>query len=273
MTGELAGKTALVTGGGSGIGKAIAERFAAAEARVLIADIDGERAAAVARSLGAAARALTVDVRDEAQQERMVTAALDLGGGRLDIAVNNAGFGAFAPIVAMDVAAWRNVIDVVLTGVFIGLKHEGRVMSAGGSIINIASLNATQPAEGMAAYCSAKAGVAMLTQVASMELGPRGVRVNAIAPGLVETPATAPFFALAELRDAFVAETSLKRYGQPEEVAETALFLASERSRWLTGQLIHLDGGASQRKYPPLFAFAERLQQLSETGAPGGPPS
>jgi len=263
MTRELAGKTALVTGAASGIGRAIAERFVAAGARVLVADIDGAGATSVAGALGAAARAIAVDVRDEAQQERMVAAALELGDGRLDIAVTNAGYGGFAPIVAMDVAAWRDLIDVVLTGVFIGIKHEARAMGAGSSIINIASLNATQPAEGMAAYCSAKAGVAMLTQVASMELGPRGVRVNAIAPGLIETPATAAFFAVPELRDAFVAETSLKRYGQPADVADLALFLASDQARWITGQLIHLDGGASQRKYPPLFAFAERLRQTA----------
>ncbi len=263
MAGELAGKTALVTGGASGIGAGIARRFAAAGAKVLVADLNEAGAAAVAGEIGGGAQPCSVDVRDEAQQQRMVAAALELGGGTLDIAVNNAGYGAFAPVTQMDVAAWRGVIDVVLTGVFIGIKHEGRAMTAGGSIINIASLNAVQPAEGMSAYCSAKAAVAMLTQVASMELGAQGVRVNAIAPGLIETPATGGFFAVPELRDAFVDETSLKRYGLPADVADTALFLASDLSRWMTGQLLHLDGGATQRKYPPLFSFAARLAEAA----------
>jgi 3-oxoacyl-[acyl-carrier protein] reductase len=264
MAGELSGKAALVTGAASGIGREIARRFAAAGARVLVADLNGAGAAEVATAIGGGARSFAVDVRDEEQQRLMVEAARDLGGGKLDIAVNNAGYGAFAPITEMDVAAWRDVVDVVLTGVFIGIKHEGRVLTAGGSIINIASLNAIQPAEGMSAYCSAKAAVAMLTQVASMELGPKGVRVNAIAPGLIETPATGAFFALPALRDAFVEETSLKRYGLPADVADTALYLASDQSRWMTGQLLHLDGGASQRKYPPLFSFAQQMAALAE---------
>lgn len=255
METDLAGKTALVTGGASGIGRGIARRFAAAGARVLVADLNAEGATAAAQEIGGGARPFVVDVRDEDGVARMVAAAVALGDGRLDVAVNNAGYGAFAPITGMDAATWRDVIDVVLTGVFLGIKHEGRVMGQDGSIINIASMNAVQPAEGMSAYCSAKAGVAMLTQVASMELGRQGVRVNAIAPGLIETLATGAFFGLPALRDAFVHETSLGRYGLPEDVAGVALFLATEPSRWMTGQLLHIDGGATMRKYPPLFDF------------------
>ena len=147
------------------------------------------------------------------------------------------------------------MVDVCLTGVFLGIKHEAQAMAAGGSIINIASLNARQPAEGMSAYCSAKAAVAMLTQVAALELGPRGIRVNAIGPGLIQTPATGGIFGAPGLADAFVAETALGRFGLPEDVADTALFLASDASRWMTGQTLYLDGGASLRKYPELFRW------------------
>ncbi len=214
--GVLEDRAALVTAGASGIGLGIATRFVAEGARVLIADIDGERADAAARSLGPRARAAAVDVKDEGAQRRMVAEARALGGGRLDVAVDCAGYNRSGLIMEQDLEAWRDVVEICLTSVFLGIKHQAAAMTAGGSIINIASLNARQPAEGMAAYCSAKAGITILTQVAAMELGSRGIRVNAIGPGLIETPRTSEvIFTRPGLVEAFVEQTALGRYGLP----------------------------------------------------------
>ena len=254
--GVLEGRSALVTAGASGIGLGIATRFVAEGARVLIADIDGEKAAAAARALGPLATAAAVDARDEDAQRQMVETALEYGSGRLDVAVNCAGYNRFGFIAELELEAWRDVVEVCLTTVFLGIKHQAAAMAAGGSIVNIASLNAQQPAVGMAAYCSAKAAIAMLTQVAALELGPRGIRVNAIGPGLVETPKTSStIFTKPSLVEAFVEQTALGRYGLPDDVAGLALFLASDDSRWMTGQTLYVDGGASMRAYPDRSRF------------------
>jgi len=152
------------------------------------------------------------------------------------------------------------VLDLCLTGVFLSVKHQARHMTAGGSIVNIASLNALQPAEGFAAYCSAKAGVAMLSTVAAMELGPRGIRVNAIAPGLIDTPLTA-MLNQPPFRDEFLDNTPLGRIGTTADVAAAALFLASDDSAWITGDLLLVDGGGHTKRYPELarrFAGQDR---------------
>lgn len=254
--GVLNGRAALVTAGASGIGLGIARRFVAEGARVLIADVDGDKADAAARALGPLAKALAVDVRDEDAQRRMVAGAVEFGGGRLDVAANCVGYNRFGLILEQAVEDWRYVVEICLTSVFLGIKHQAPAMSSGGSIINIASLNARQPAEGTAAYCSAKAGISMLTQVAAMELGPRGIRVNAIGPGLIETPRTHEvIFSRPGLVEAFVAQTALKRHGLPADVAGVALFLAADDSAWMTGQTLYIDGGASLKKYPELFGF------------------
>ena len=254
--GVLDGRAALVTAGASGIGLGIATRFVAEGARVLIADLDGAKAEAAAQRLGPLARAMAGDARDEEAQRRMVAGAVEFGGGRLDVAVNCAGFNRFGFILEQDVEDWRYVLEVCLTTAFLGIKHQAPAMTAGGSIINIASLNARQPAEGTAAYCSAKAGVSMLTQVAAMELGPRGIRVNAIGPGLIETPRTHEvIFTHPGLVEAFVEQTALGRYGLPADVAGVALFLASADSEWMTGQTLYIDGGASMRAFPERARF------------------
>jgi len=256
--GMLDGKVAIVTGGASGIGKAIVEAFVREGSRVIVGDVDG---AGIGRLIGELGHnqvdGAEVDVRDEAAVERMVGQAVRRFG-RLDIAVNNAGVGGFAPIQAYPLEEWERVVGISLTGTFLCIKHEAARMMAqgkGGSIINIASLNAVQPAAGFAAYCAAKAGVAMLTKVAALELGRHGIRVNAIGPGLVHTPATAPMTAVPGLEAAFIAETALGRAGEPEDVAGLALYLASDVSSLMTGQTLYIDGGASLKKYPELFSF------------------
>jgi 3-oxoacyl-[acyl-carrier protein] reductase len=143
------------------------------------------------------------------------------------------------------------VLDVCLTGTFLSVKHEVRRMldqGSGGAIVNISSISGRQVSEGMAAYCSAKAGVDMLTRVAAVELGHRGIRVNAIAPGFVETPMTAPTQATS--RQGFLNAIPLGRAVQPSDIARAALFLVSEEAAWVTGEIVVVDGGAVQREAP-----------------------
>jgi NAD(P)-dependent dehydrogenase (short-subunit alcohol dehydrogenase family) len=248
---RLGGLVAVVTGGGSGIGAACARRFAAEGASVMIADLDPAAAASVAAELGDRGASCAVDVRDEAQVEAMV-AATTARFGRLDLALNAAGLGTHAAVVDHDLEQWRLVLDVCLTGVFLCTKHEARVMQAQGAgvVINIASINATVPADGMSAYCAAKAGVAMFTQTAGMELAEHGVRVVGLAPGYVETPLTSFARMLPQMHDAYVESIPAGRAGQPDDVAAFAAFLASPEASWITATTMVVDGGESTKAYP-----------------------
>jgi len=256
---RLDGKVGVVTGAASGIGRGIARRFVAEGASIVGSDVDAAGLDALASELGDRFVAAPGDVTVEDDQVALFATAVDRFG-RVDIAVANAGTGHFAPIVDHDLADWKRVIDLCLTGVMLTMKHAGRAMTAsgdggsGGSIIAMASLNAVQPAGGMAAYCSSKAAVAMLAQVAAMELGPRGIRVNAIGPGLVQTNLTAPMWSLPGLVEEFVENTTVGRFAQPEDVADLALFLASDESTFVTGGLHLVDGGAHTKRYPNLLA-------------------
>ncbi len=255
--GRMAGKSALVTGAASGIGRAITERFVAEGARVLACDVDEDGLATLVAAHPDAVVAQRCDVTDEAEVAAAVSAADALGG--IDVVVANAGRGAFSPVVDHDLAEWRAILDLCLSGVFLTLKHSGRVIRDGGSMITIASLNATQPAEGMAAYCAAKAGAVALTRVVAMELGHRGVRANAIAPGLVETAASGAFFMMPGVVDEFVENTTVGRFAQPDDVAALAVFLASDESTFVSGATYAIDGGASTKRYPDLPGAIARL--------------
>ena len=256
--GRLDGKVAIVTGGASGIGRAAVERFVAEGARVIVGDTDSEGIGALIGQLGHnSIDGAEVDVRDEAAVERMVNQAIRRFG-RLDIAVNNAGVGGFSPIQDYPSEDWDRVLGISLTGTFLCLKHEAKRLIAqgtGGSIINIASLNAIQATEGFAAYCAAKAGVTMLTKVAALELGRHKIRVNAVGPGLVHTPATAGMLGIPGLEDAFIHEAPIGRAGEPEDIANLLTYLASDESSLMTAQTLYIDGGASVNKYPELFGF------------------
>lgn len=257
MAGRLEGKVAIVTGGVSGIGKRTAELFVEEGARVYIGDVNADGIGEMARQLGHnQCDGMEVDIRNEDQVQKMVEGAVRRFG-RLDIAFNNAGVGGFSPIQDYPLADFQRVVDICLTGTFLCIKHESKYLiraGKGGSIVNIASLNAMQATEGFAAYCSAKAGVAMLTKVAALELGRHKIRVNAIGPGLIHTPATEGFKQRPGVYEGFIENSPMGRAGEPEDIARLATYLASDASSLMTGQTLYIDGGQSLKKYPELFS-------------------
>jgi NAD(P)-dependent dehydrogenase (short-subunit alcohol dehydrogenase family) len=260
--GRLDGKVALITGGAAGIGLAIARRYVAEGARVVLGDIAAENLQAAADELGDAAVAARCDVTQEDDLAALVALALERFG-RLDIAVANAGSGTAALLVDHSIEEWRRIIDLCLTGVFLTVKHAGKAITetgqGSGAIITIASLNAIQAGRGMGAYCSAKAGAAMLTEVAALELGPKGIRCNAIAPGFVHTQLTGAVTAVPGVLEEYVENTPIGRGAQPEEIAEVALFLASDDSSFMNGALVSVDGGARLQRYPDIIGSVERM--------------
>jgi NAD(P)-dependent dehydrogenase (short-subunit alcohol dehydrogenase family) len=253
---RLEGKVALITGGASGIGAATARLFVAEGAQVLIADLQGGVAAELASELGPAADSIACNVAREADVAAAVRHAVERWG-RLDILYNNAGFGgASGPLSETSVEEYDMTMDVLLKGVFLGIKHAAPVMSAqgSGSIINTASVCAFEAGIGAQLYTVAKAAVVMLTKTAALELAEANVRVNAVCPGYITTPLAAgrPLsendpeavsLALDRLRDRNSDNQPLGRSGEPEDIANMVLFLASDESAWVTGQAMVVDGG------------------------------
>lgn len=259
MSAVLEDRVALVTGGASGIGRACVARFVADGARVVVGDLNEPGLASLDNEFGDAVATLRCDVTSEADMEALCALGVKRFGG-LDIAVANAGRGTFGMITEHSADDFRSILDLCITGVFLTIKHAGRVLRDNGSIVTISSLNGVQPSAGMSAYCTAKAGVIMLTKVAAMELGPRGIRVNAVGPGLIETPATGTFFALPGVVAEFTENTTLGRHGSPEEVAAMVAWLAGDESRFVTGSYQLIDGGASTRRYPDIPGALSRMQ-------------
>ncbi len=246
-----------MTGGASGIGLATVRHFVAEGARVMIGDIDGPGAIDAASRLGDDVAGRRCDVRDESEVEELLESTVQ-EFGPLDIAFANAGIGSFASVTDTDLDEWRRVIEVDLIGPLLTTKHASRRMRSGGSIILTASLNAVQPAAGLSAYCCSKAAVAMLAQVGALELGPRGIRVNAIGPGLVRTALTEGMWLLPSIVDEFNENAPLATETSPDDVANLVAFLASDESSSITGTLQLVDRGAHTQRYPDLPArFAE----------------
>jgi NAD(P)-dependent dehydrogenase (short-subunit alcohol dehydrogenase family) len=233
-------KTALVTGGSSGIGAAIAAAAVEAGYRVGVLDVVAERTEAYAAKLGNAI-GLTADVTDEAQVE----AALDKLGAVPDLVVNNAGIVKFNLLLDCTVADFRRVLDVDLVGAYIVSRSAAKRMveRGSGSIVNITSINNATPSLGTNAYAAAKAGLANLTQLMSLELGPRGIRVNAVSPGLIHAGMGDAVYSNPRTREVRTKAVPLRRLGTAEDIARTVMFLASDAASYITGQEIEVDGG------------------------------
>jgi 3-oxoacyl-[acyl-carrier protein] reductase len=243
---DLSGRVALVTGGGRGIGRAVAVALAAAGAHVTVnyraGAADAEATVVAIRAAGGAAQAVQADVADPAAVEAMVK-ALITAQGRLDILVNNAGITHDTLLMRMKDEEFDQVLATNLRGVFVTTRAVLRQMSKqrAGRIINMSSVIGLIGNPGQANYAAAKAGVIGFTKATAREIAARGVTVNAVAPGFIETEMTAALG--AETCTAILERIPLGRFGQPEEVAQLVVFLASDASAYMTGQTLTLDGG------------------------------
>ncbi|MFO0263769.1 MAG: 3-oxoacyl-ACP reductase family protein [Planctomycetota bacterium] len=243
---DLKGKTAIVTGGGQGIGRAIATALHSAGANVVVnyfADAAGrnrELAEGFARELGERADAAVADVRNPAELAGLVEIAVSRFGG-LDFLVNNAGILRDKSFRKMTSGDWQDVIDTNLTGVFNACQAAAEKLRDGGAIVNVASLSAAMGFFGQANYASAKAGVVTLTKVLSKDLARRNIRVNAVAPGVINTEMGQSI--PEENRKVMLTNIPLGRFGEPEEIANVVLFLCSDLASYVTGQTVHINGG------------------------------
>ncbi len=261
MVNDLAGKVAIVTGGASGIGRGTVEKFVAEGARVVIADVATDKGEALAAALGPDTFFVRTDVSEPEQVGALVAAAVEKFGG-LHVMVNNAGLSGTMHnrFLNDDLADFHRVMAVNVLGVMAGTRDAARHMSAhgGGSIINMTSIGGIQAGGGVMTYRASKAAVIQFTKSAAIELAYYEIRVNAIAPGNIPTPFVASSAATVDqdeierfeagIREMMRADRPLKREGTPEDVAEAALYFASDRSRYVTGTVLPVDGGTSAGK-------------------------
>ena len=234
---RIKNKVAIVTGGVSGIGAAVAARFAAEGARVIAADISAPPGPIADAPIAPA----HLDVSDEASCRALAEAVVAARGG-LDLLVNCAGIAADIPFLDTPVEVFDRIMAVNLRGTFLIGRECARVMRPGGAIVNVASVSGMRGNVGRAAYGSSKGGVITLSQVMAAELAERGIRVNVLAPGPVETPMVKAVHD-AEIRGVWTRAVPLRRYGTPEEMAGAALFLCSEDAGYVTGNVVAADGG------------------------------
>jgi NAD(P)-dependent dehydrogenase (short-subunit alcohol dehydrogenase family) len=248
----------IVTGAGAGIGRAIAERAARAGYRVGVLDVQADAAAETAAGL-ASAVALTANVADEAQVEAALAAF-----GTPDVWVSNAGIVRFGPLAELALADFRAVVEVNLLGTFVGARAAAKRMIArgqGGAIVNVTSMNGVLPGPNAGAYGATKAAVALLTQQMAIEWGRFGLRVNAVAPGLIDAGMSAPILAEPEFRRAREAKVPLGRLGTADDVARAVLFLAGDDAAYVTGQNLLVDGGVTHS----LIAHLPRPASVEKT--------
>jgi 3alpha(or 20beta)-hydroxysteroid dehydrogenase len=244
MAGRIEGKVAIVTGGSNGLGEAIVRRFVHEGAKVVIADIDVETGERLAAELGANARFIALDVGDEQQWADAIEFTL-AEFGRLDVGVNNGGIVTHAALEDIELAVYERMVRVNQTGTFLGMRAMAGPMKAagGGSIINTSSVRGIQGANGLLAYTATKFAVRGMTKAAAMELGHHGIRVNSIHPGAMATRLIGGADP-AEV-DQYFADQAIPRIGRPYEVANMALFLASDESSYSTGSEFVCDGGVT----------------------------
>ena len=250
--GRLAGRTAIVTGSTKGIGLGIARAYVREGARVIVNSRSAEDCERVARELGGSAVAVAADLSRSDEVRRLAGASLAAFGGRVDILVNNAGQPRVAPSETLAEADYRYTLDLNLNGCFV-LTQEivpGMLAAGSGAIIHVSSINGTVPFPQRLGYCVSKAGLNMMTKVMAIEWASRGVRVNAIAPGYVETEFITMLSAQGVLDAKQLARrTPMGRIGTPEEIGEVAVFLASSAASFITGEILTVDGGWSSYGY------------------------
>ncbi|MGH7068766.1 MAG: SDR family NAD(P)-dependent oxidoreductase [Acetobacteraceae bacterium] len=238
---RLKDRVAVVTGSGRGIGKAIAEKMAAQGARVIVADREAALAEETAGELNGTP--IQVDIGDPQSVEKLFAAVVEKFG-RIDILVNNAGIGITKLVVDTPLEDWERVIRINLTGSFLCCQHAARQMmqQRSGRIINIVSLSGQRGGVGRGAYGASKAGLEVLTRILAVELADYGINVNAIAPGPIMTE-VARTMHTQETRDAYHRLTPQRRYGEPSEIGDAAVFLASDEATYITGHTLNVDGG------------------------------
>jgi 3-oxoacyl-[acyl-carrier protein] reductase len=242
---DFSGKVAIVTGGGTGIGAVTAELFARSGAQVVIAARNADRLAERAKAIGAKCVAIPADVTDEAQCKALIEQTLD-SFGRIDVLVNNAGGARHAPISKFRTDKWLAEFDLNVHSAFYCARAAAEAMIAAGSgaIVNVSSTAGTTGTMGCAPYSAAKAGLQMFTRVAAAEWGPKGVRVNCVAAGMIATELAQANWAKAGFDPAGAAKDfPLRRPGRPEEVAAAVLFLASDAASYITGETLQVAGG------------------------------
>ena len=265
---RLKGRVAFITGGASGIGRGIAARYINEGAKVVLFDLNGMLLKEVKEIFKEECIIVEGNVTSEKDIERGVAEGV-ARFGHVDIGINSAGLGTYAYITEQSEEQWDMVIDICLKGVFFSMKYEARQILAqgqGGVIINIASLNSRQPAEGYSAYCSAKAGVEMITKIGAMELGPNKIRVCCISPGAIDTPLIAGLKDNPSLYAELLDNTLLDRIGTTNDIAGAALFLASDDASWITGETLFVDGGCQTKRYPILSNHIPELKLFMSKG-------
>jgi NAD(P)-dependent dehydrogenase (short-subunit alcohol dehydrogenase family) len=260
---RLAGKVAIITGAGSGMGKAMAELFVREGAKVVLADISGDQDA-VAAGLGDAAVAVQCDVAQEDQVIAMIATAEDRFG-KLDILCNNAGFGGgIAPLADQSAEHWDRVHSVNIRGVFLGMKYgiQSMLKTGGGAIVNTGSASAVVGWKGHGVYGAAKAGVHQMTKAAALDYAKQGIRVNAIAPGTMWTGLVPQSKDSPEPPEGIfrVPGIPMDRWGSAMDIAMAALFLASDEANYITGVILPVDGG---------YSIGFSSMGAEHTGAPG----
>lgn len=252
MTGRVAGKVALITGGASGIGAESARRLAREGAAVVVTDLNSDAGEALVGEIigiGGQAHFIAHDVTSEADWERAIAGAVERFD-RLDILLNNAGIAQTGlTLMTHSLEDWRRTLSINLDGVFLGLRYGGPAIaeSGGGSVINVSSIMGKVASPGAAAYCASKGGVLMLTKAAALEWAPLNIRVNSIHPGYIDTPLVSKVIREVdngnELRELLISRHALGRLGLPREIADAVVFLASDESSFMTGSELVVDGG------------------------------
>jgi len=258
-------KVAVIVGGAGGIGGEIVSALLDEGAKVVVGDMDKKALADMKEKFGSNYTGVVTNAVKKEEQEALVRVACDKYGS-IDIAINAAGGSKMGLIDEGDISDWEDTIDLCLKGTYLGMKYQIKAMkkSNGGNIVNISSINAVDPAWADSAYNCAKKAVISLTQTAVLENAKYNIRCNAILPGLIDTKMTQGWLAVPEIRKAYMDKIPMKRSGKPHEIANVALFLASEESSYVNASALLVDGGRAAAGYPNIIDALEKDRSLWE---------